>query len=552
MRSIGIGTKTGSWGEIRAGALLALFLAGMPAQAQHSVFSELDKSIKAPAAVAKYGPDLFGDKINLYNGGLSFTQTDVSLPGNSRIPVSVGRYISAGSDLLDGRAFGYWDLDIPSLYGVFAANITAGWVTVNGGTDRCTSFGPPKAMVYQGANFSAEDYWQGSFLHIPGAGDQRLLRRSSGNTKMPAGGANYPVVTSQQWNFSCLPSLANGTGSGEGFLGISPDGTKYRFDHMVSYQEHNVASALGGSSALLAASATSGAASDPKPGTPAPPAVPNAGAEAELTRKHFKILPTLITDRYGNTVTYTYSAARPGNVSSISSSDGLTLTFTYGEASYPHLITAVSDGTRTWTYSYYSNGVVRSLDKVTLPDGSQWQLAGIAPLLAGVQYLATGSCTAPAVVSTGSLAGSMTHPSGAQATFTLTPTTHGRALVQQDCRTNADGMQWQRVPQYFYTNALTTKSLSGPGLSTLSWSYDYGPVNASLSNCTGNCETTKVVTVTDPGSFVTRHTFGNRYLVNEGKPLQADSGWNGGAPCAAPAPGTNLGCRVCPIRNSGA
>lgn len=516
-----------NWWQAGAAGVLTLWLFNLPAQAQHSVFSELDKSIKAPAAVAKYGPDIFGDKVNLYNGGLSFSQTDVSLPGNSNIPVSAGRYISAGSDLLDGRAFGYWDLDIPSLYGVFAANITAGWVTISGGTDRCTSFGPPKTMTYQGAIFPADEYWQGSFLHIPGAGDQRLLRRSVNNTKMPAGGANYPVVTSQQWNFSCLPSLANGTGSGEGFLAISPDGTKYRFDHMVSYQEHNVASAMGGSSALTAATATSGLASEPKPGAPVPPAVPNASAEAELTRKHFKILPTLITDRYGNTVTYTYSTTRPANLASIASSDGRTLTFTYGDTASPHLITAVSDGTRTWTYSYYTVGVVKSLDRVTLPDGSQWQLAGIAPLLNGVQYLSNGACTDPAVLNTQPHTGTMIHPSGAQGSFTLAATTHGRSRVDTDCRSTLSGALWQRIPMYFYTQSLVTKTLSGPGLSAQSWSYDYGPANANYASCTGTCPTTKVVSVTDPAANVTRHTFGNRYLNDEGKLQLLETGWNG-------------------------
>lgn len=518
----------GSWHKMGGAALMAMLLASAPAQAQHSVFSELDKSIKAPSAVAKYGPDLFGDKVNLYNGSLSFTQTDVSLPGNSKIPVSVGRYISAGSDLLDGRAFGYWDLDIPSLYGVFAANITAGWVTVSGGTDRCTSFGPPKTMTYQGAIFPADDYWQGSFLHIPGAGDQRLLRRSSSNTKMPSGGASYPVVTSQQWNFSCLTSLANGTGSGEGFLAISPDGTKYRFDQMVSYQEHNVASAMGGSAALaVSASSATATTTETKPGTPVVPPVPNAGAEAELTRKHIKILPTLITDRYGNTVTYTYSTTRPGNLTSISASDGRTLTFTYGDPSYPHLITAVTDGTRTWTYSYYTTGVVKSLDTVTLPDNSQWKLAGIAPLLAGVQYLSSGACTDPAVLSSSPLTGSMTHPSGAQASFTLAATTHGRSRVPTDCRSTLSGALWQRIPMYFYTQSLVNKTLSGPGLGTQSWTYDYGPANANYDSCPANCPVTKVVSVTDPGANVTRHTFGNRYQNNEGKLSQVDTGWNG-------------------------
>ena len=33
----------------------------------------------APDAVATLGPDLFGDKINLFNGSFNFEQTDLEL-----------------------------------------------------------------------------------------------------------------------------------------------------------------------------------------------------------------------------------------------------------------------------------------------------------------------------------------------------------------------------------------------------------------------------------------------------------------------------------------
>ena len=42
------------------------------------------------------GTDLFGDKVNLYTGRLEFVQTDVTLPGNSSLPVSVGRRLVTG------------------------------------------------------------------------------------------------------------------------------------------------------------------------------------------------------------------------------------------------------------------------------------------------------------------------------------------------------------------------------------------------------------------------------------------------------------------------
>lgn len=50
----------------------------------------------APDAITALGPDLFGDKLNLYNGSFSFEHTDISLPGNSALPVALTRTHSPG------------------------------------------------------------------------------------------------------------------------------------------------------------------------------------------------------------------------------------------------------------------------------------------------------------------------------------------------------------------------------------------------------------------------------------------------------------------------
>ncbi len=42
------------------------------------------------------GADLFGDKLNYYNGSLEFVQIDVSLKGNNALPMSVGRRLVTG------------------------------------------------------------------------------------------------------------------------------------------------------------------------------------------------------------------------------------------------------------------------------------------------------------------------------------------------------------------------------------------------------------------------------------------------------------------------
>src|SRR3954453_13588951 len=47
--------------------------------------------------IAPLGPNLMGDTLNEYSGGLGFSHTDVSIPGNSALPVAVGRVLSVGS-----------------------------------------------------------------------------------------------------------------------------------------------------------------------------------------------------------------------------------------------------------------------------------------------------------------------------------------------------------------------------------------------------------------------------------------------------------------------
>ena len=102
---------------------------------------------------------------------------------------------------------------------------------------RCSQFGPPPD--YKGLPlstyvvFSSWDYWHGTNLYVPGAGDREILKRSPQNALAPGGQvSNYPLVTTDHWQFGCLPTLANGE-PGEGFLARSPSGVTYRFDWLV-------------------------------------------------------------------------------------------------------------------------------------------------------------------------------------------------------------------------------------------------------------------------------------------------------------------------------
>ena len=479
-----------------------------------TVYTEAGQLIRAPQAVTSLGPDLFGDKVNLYSGVLEFTQTDVSIPGNNALPVSVGRRLSTGNWANATGAFGRWELEIPHLHGVFAS---AGWVTKAGNNNRCTEFGAPAGARGVGgiAMWSAEDFWHGNFIYVPGVGDQEMLMRDARNANIPSSGGPHPVVTRDLWAFRCLPTLANDPAGtmGQGFLAIAPDGTQYRFDQLVTRNYEGV-SRVEDMSPSLAADATASA--------DAPPPA-NIATCCGLGRKEVWILPTRVTDRFGNYVSYTYSAAKPANVTSIVSSDGRRLTLTYITDIDGERVSSVSDGTRTWTYAYHGVNEQTDLARVTLPDGSSWNLGDISALLGRWHYLVSGDCDTLGTVAERPMVGAMVHPSGAIGQFTLTAVRHGRSQTYRQCRGNSDVATYAVNPHKYDTFSLTSKTLSGPGMPATAWSYDYGPDNGSWEGCTG-CMETVTTSVTDPNGERTEYTFGNHHRRNEGRLLSTNTG----------------------------
>jgi YD repeat-containing protein len=373
---------------------------------------------------------------------------------------------------------------------------------------------------------------------------------------VPSPASDYPVVTTNLWAISCLATIKNvGTGTfptaqGEGFLAISPDGTRYYFDWLVKYIAQTVRKATDApqgvtavktamtqqlNSGLPSKTGADGASSgSPIAGSsPETPSSPDAINGAALQRDEVWLLPSKVVDRFGNTVTYTYDPQKPKNLTRIDSSDGRSLTLTYmlDSAGSNEVIRTVSDGTRTWTYGYhdYSPGgngsTVFSLDNVVLPDNSTWSFANFDGLLSAVRYINNGGCEAKPTINALDLTGTIVHPSGATGSFTLRPTTHGRSHVFRAC---FDLSTPPPVPRFFATEALVRKEISGAGLGTLAWSFDYGPTNESWDDCT-SCVSTKTVSTADPNGDITRYTFGNWKDVNEGRLELTESGWSGGS-----------------------
>ncbi|MEJ6002994.1 RHS repeat domain-containing protein [Paucibacter soli] len=421
---------------------------------------------------------------------MHFFQTDVSLPGNSSLPVSMGRRRDAGWSSGVYGHFGEWESNVPRLSATYSSK--NGWVGRSDSGGRCSNFGVPAQFNVSpvGPSFSGWAYWSGVFLHAPGAEGAELLSTLSADSQ-PSDGNNYPLSAAGNWKLRCLASIANG--SGEGFLALSPEGVQYRFDWMASRKVAGL----------------------------------SAGLRGGMERSEFWLMPTLITDRFGNTVSYSYDAANPWKLLRIEASDGRRLTMSYvpgsGVGGEPAQISSVSDGTRTWTYQYSSAPALKSVSR---PDGSQWQfqLEGLDPQ--GWQAVGdTNICDdIPAYPPSPDFTGTITHPSGAVGRFVTRWVNHQRYKTPNKCWYVGPGdatnqARYDPYPRTWWTQSLAEKHISGPGLDAQRWTYAWQDNGSAVG--------TKQVLVTDPLNQVTRHTYGATYNLNEAQQLGIDEGWNG-------------------------
>ncbi|HBM66147.1 MAG TPA: hypothetical protein DD418_22120 [Pseudomonas sp.] len=506
-------------------AVVPLFLLSLPLRAQSTnsvtLYEEYEKSVQRRSTVSGLGGDMFGDRVDLYSGRLEFAQVDADVPGSNGLQIMVGRRFAVQQSVADlGGNFADWDLDIPHLHGVFAN--TRRWATTGSGFTtykRCSEFGAPPVELAQqsgtGGSFNPGEYWHGNFLYIPGVGDEEVLLRDAA-VPVPGTGHAYPLVTQSGAAIRCIPRLMGDVVDGnEGFEVMMPDGTTYRFDRLVSRTTAEVVKS-----------------------TPAPEFRQASEAEAEaqpmafdgylLRRSEVWLLPTLVTDRFGNTVTYNWSSGDAWVLNSIVASDGRSLTFTYVGGNYPNRIATVSSGGRTWSYSYTGN----RLSQVTQPDGSTWSF-NLEQIRFMPNYVEGGGCGGGGSPMYAGRTGTLTHPSGAIGSFTVVPVVQGRSWVPEDCvnfNYPAGNPGYDRYPIQYVQAAISVRKLSGPGLPAagLQWTYGYGPPNSCYSSqCTSASPTIRTVSVTDPEGRATRYMFGNRFQVNEGKLLQVDEGWNG-------------------------
>ncbi|WP_396617483.1 wall associated protein [Lysobacter soli] len=511
-------------------AVALLFSVALTSRAQVVPWEEYAKLVDSSQSITALGPNLFGDQVNLSNGSLSFSATDVSVPGNSALPVAVGRTFNVsnrkGYDFND-LPFADWDLDVPRMSGVFATSWQGG--ILDAPQQRCsiTAVGAaqPPSLAYGDSYFTARDYWHGNQLTLPGGGGGELMLRQDG-VPAPSAGGPYYWVTSDYTYLSCLSAVGND--EGEGFLAITPDGTKYWFNWMARYAEPELKSGKDGQFSRLA-------------------------------RGKRVLYATRVEDRFGNWVTYSYSnASQSGAVlNQINASDGRSLSLSYNARGH---IASISNGTQTWHYEYtYPSGTKGSLTAVILPDSSRWAI-NFAPFEAATIGYYKGAPGEPerdcfnAGDAQGplSIVGSITHPSGATGEFEVQIVRHGKSNVPAVCEnystvngspTNV-GDDMAYYPMEYDQHSLTRKRITGPGLPIAEWNYSYqsfatwyyiggpgtSPICPSGTDCSvprcvsDDCAGTSKTIVAGPEGEWTRYTFGNSFRYNEGKLLKVERG----------------------------
>jgi len=489
--------------RLRAGvALLAMVFATL-AHAQELRFDQkYIERIKQSQDIGRLSVDSFGEQVSLKNGAVEFNWTDIDIPGNSKLPVRLQRSHvvedeGAGrSGKLGGFGVG-GSLDVPYLKGIFSTN---GWQVYGASPNsRCSQPAQPPNYT-----LTASDYWSGNWMHIPGSGEQAMLDEPASQLPAPSNGTSYPWITKNFWRISCLASTKNGY-AGEGFVALSPEGDKYYFDWVVSKQHSSISKRMG-----------------------------NYSANASMNRLAVFFLATRVEDRFGNWVTYTYNGDQ---LSRIDASDGryIRVTGTSGGN-----ITAVESSVGNWSYAYGDKSLT-----VTQPDGAQSRYVQtgnmeILPSPSLPLYTSTPRCPLPEP-SSGNFTYAVTLPSNATATYAFSVKRHFRHNIPKQCNSFMDAAgasttyQYLTIPNFSDALTLVSKSIAGPGLPSMQWTYTYGIgarglafeetcARTDLPNPELSCSKSMQTEVRGPENDFKRYKFGAWYQLNEGVDLGSETG----------------------------
>lgn len=522
---------------------------------------------KPSDTVAALGNDLFGEQVDHYTGQTSFSVTDIYLPGNSSLRVSLTRTksIQEWDGYQSAQGIGGWDIEIPVLEGIFSD--AKGWTgTGSNPLARCSQGNgkPPDYTTPEGGVFLADEYWHGYQLKIPGQSTQQMLL-SSASTQNRTTPSRW--TTKNRWLIDCLPTLKSGQ-PGEGFVATAPDGTRYYFDRMAVKSSQKFLTQIkqfmgsyttgsGTCTSTLTYCYYSPSGSDysslhmldggsnggncPSRGQNGWPLVneESIGGEtgclgsnevniyAKLFRSSYHLMATRVEDKFGNWVEYDYDSGN--KLTAMRSNDGRQITVAYG-ADHAYPVSASANG-RTWNYSY--DITKKLLTKVTQPDGRSWLYGQTGVMATDMIWRMNSSDIPYEPCYESALFGvvypqpqavftfTITHPSSAQGDFKFISRLQGKA--------NAPNCNYLAVSEL----SLSEKKISGAGISPAVWLFSYGPENSSTqtkltrpdgssdglpNNCTTMaCVTTVSTQISNPDGTQQKLTFGTRFDLTDGQ-----------------------------------
>lgn len=509
-------------GGIRHGGVsVGLFLAIQASTHAGNVIpqQEYDKYIDKHRTIQALDSSLFGEQINLRDGGVLFRVVDGELTGaGPTIRIARTFRLRENDRFVEttGTDVAGWMLEVPRMKTI--TNYTTGsqsssvygWQVPGSNKNlRCTNFREPGPIIPGFQRYwEPYEWWSGYQVVDELGNEQEVLGIDSSYPEM----AGFNAVTTGNWRFSCLSTTANGE-PGEGFLATTPDGTRYWFNYLVYTSADWMTKSMGGTPMFKRAARKDSAQVQTTAGN----ASTLAPANDVLVRRHAMLLATRIEDRFGNWLTYEYSGAA---LTRIDASDGRVLQVAGTSPKTISLGSATVQ--RTWTYT------AGTTSTVTLPDGSAWtynfSALSATPSHSDGMYM-TGMCMVNTTNTGSTVQGTATSPSGVTGTFTFTYRRFGRSYVFKECNDpDGDGDGFATVPVDWFGYALTQRSFSGPGLATQTWTYAYSPAYASWNqDCASGCTTEVWTDVTAPDGVRQRNVFSNRFNETENLLLREET-----------------------------
>jgi len=475
-----------------------------------------DLDAELSTGLASFDAGVAGDTIDMSNGSLTFRHTDVSLPGNSDLPVSFGRFYTYKGVDYHGNQVGGWNMDIPFIQqsvrfgleheinplfeqsGLSADELFSQDLQFNGCSSNVISSNTHPNESGGGVDPATGLPNTGERLFMPGQGGELLTdtrRLSTAEVNNVFGSTSPSKVTASNMVTRCNDSET-------GAEVVSPNGWSYSFGYSVTHIAQRVRVNDDYFSRVSGEQPTASCSPLPLSGTEFVGIGPGCPTDIPLTSDqndyimlvaHKLTLPTEIRDASGNWVRYEYDGRR---LTRIYANDGREITIEYEGTDYSGAsalyarkrVKRVTANGRIWDYNYSVNNStgVSMLESVTQPDEREWLYD--VPRQPTFQIGAGDACGFdPDVDSNDDVNISVTHPAGTKVDFLL-------ARIEQGY-TKVPGIRRRLGPGAGHSNGHTLGDLEACQTyyeSKSSLSYAVQSKTLTISDDTQNSETVEV------------------------------------------------------------